>query len=199
VHISPPPPSLSPSFTKEYKPIAYSQRFTVLYTGADPAPELTDAYIRPRICRWVRGILPREILKSRTSEMRFPAFWANSFVPIHISESQKFRCIFGKTRKYIAKTTIEERRRKEEKNICLYECNSSSGNKSLLKNSQYCASCSLNFSIEKHFNRTSRQRKYTVTYCVTKVYTVCSTSCIGGLRRQCYYVVYEPPSPINFQ
>ena len=26
--------------------------------GADPAPELTDAYIRPRICRGVRGYPP---------------------------------------------------------------------------------------------------------------------------------------------
>jgi hypothetical protein len=29
--------------------------------GADPAPELTDACIRPRICRGSGGILPREI------------------------------------------------------------------------------------------------------------------------------------------
>jgi hypothetical protein len=27
-------------------------------SGADPAPELTDAYIRPRICRGVRGYPP---------------------------------------------------------------------------------------------------------------------------------------------
>jgi hypothetical protein len=40
--------------------------------GADPAPELTDAYIRPH--GGSGGILPREILKSRTSEIRFPAF-----------------------------------------------------------------------------------------------------------------------------
>ena len=34
----------------------YSQQVLyVLVTGADPAPELTDAYTRPRICRGVRG------------------------------------------------------------------------------------------------------------------------------------------------
>jgi hypothetical protein len=30
----------------------------VFLPGADPAPELTDAYIRPRICRGVRGYPP---------------------------------------------------------------------------------------------------------------------------------------------
>ena len=61
----------------------------MVLSGADPAPFVGGS----------GGILPREILKSRTLEMRFPAFSANSFVPIHTSESQKFCCIFGKTRK----------------------------------------------------------------------------------------------------
>jgi hypothetical protein len=39
--------------------------------GANPGPELTDAYIRSRICRGSGGILRREILKSRTTKMRF--------------------------------------------------------------------------------------------------------------------------------
>jgi hypothetical protein len=49
-----------------------------------------------------------------------------------------------------------------------------------------------NISAENHDNANTHK-------CVTKVYTVCSTSCIAGLRRQCYYVVYEPSSPINLQ
>ena len=42
-------------------------------TGADPVVLLTDA-LNLALVGGSGGILPREILKSRTSEMRFPAF-----------------------------------------------------------------------------------------------------------------------------
>ena len=41
--------------------------------GADPVVLLTDA-LNLALVGGSGGILPREILKSRTSEMRFPAF-----------------------------------------------------------------------------------------------------------------------------
>jgi hypothetical protein len=41
--------------------------------GADPVVLLTDA-LNLALVGVSGGILPREILKSRTSEMRFPAF-----------------------------------------------------------------------------------------------------------------------------
>jgi hypothetical protein len=44
--------------------------------GADPVVLLTDALNLALVGGSV-GILPREILKSRTSEMRFPAFWGS--------------------------------------------------------------------------------------------------------------------------
>jgi hypothetical protein len=44
-----------------------------LEAGADPVVLLTDA-LNLALVGGSGGILPREILKSRTSEMRFPAF-----------------------------------------------------------------------------------------------------------------------------
>jgi hypothetical protein len=44
-----------------------------LQAGADPVVLLTDA-LNLALVGGSGGILPREILKSRTSEMRFPAF-----------------------------------------------------------------------------------------------------------------------------
>ena len=41
--------------------------------GADPVVLLSDA-LNLALVGGAGGILPREILKSRTSEMRFPAF-----------------------------------------------------------------------------------------------------------------------------
>ena len=58
---------------------------------ADPVPKLTDAY---KTSHLYGGILPREILKSRTTQMRFPAFRA-----IHTSESQNYLLHFWKARK----------------------------------------------------------------------------------------------------
>jgi hypothetical protein len=43
------------------------------WAGADPVFWLTDA-LNLALVGGSGGILPREILKSRTSEMRFPAF-----------------------------------------------------------------------------------------------------------------------------
>ena len=42
--------------------------------GADPVVLLTDALNLALVGGSGGGFLPREILKSRTSEMRFPAF-----------------------------------------------------------------------------------------------------------------------------
>jgi hypothetical protein len=45
--------------------------------GRGGSSGFVDWCTKPRTCRGVRGFLPREILKSRTSEMRFPAFWGS--------------------------------------------------------------------------------------------------------------------------
>ena len=45
------------AFFKSINKTAFINPLSML-AGADPAPELTDAYIRPRICRGVRGYPP---------------------------------------------------------------------------------------------------------------------------------------------
>ena len=52
---------------------AFSSCFLQFYTGADPVVLLTDA-LNLALVEGDGGILSREILKSRTSKMRFPAF-----------------------------------------------------------------------------------------------------------------------------
>ena len=58
--------------------LSMSLNFSIyeLCAGADPAKSVTDAKTTASVGGF-GGILPQKILKFRTVEMRFPAFWVN--------------------------------------------------------------------------------------------------------------------------
>jgi hypothetical protein len=99
-----------------------------------------------------------QVIKKKTKK--------TSFVPIHTLVSQNYLLHFWKARKKLEpiyrKNNIFSPYKK--KIFSWTSVIAAVIHYSLFKNSQYCASCSLNFSIEKHFGKKSRQRKYTVSH-----------------------------------